>query len=38
MIEPTYEHDCDECIFLEHFGGYDIYIHKYKDKGITCES
>ena len=24
--EPQYAHDCDQCAFLGHFDGYDIYI------------
>jgi hypothetical protein len=22
---PVYEHDCDECLFLGHYGGADLY-------------
>jgi hypothetical protein len=24
-VEPRYEHDCDECVFLGHHGKYDLY-------------
>lgn len=25
-MEPRYEHDCDECIFLGHHNKYDLYV------------
>ena len=26
MIAPVYKHDCDNCVFLQHFKGYDLYV------------
>ena len=28
--KPAYQHDCDECVFLDHVVGHDFY---YCDKG-----
>jgi hypothetical protein len=28
MEKPIFEHDCEKCIFLGHYEGYDLYFCK----------
>jgi hypothetical protein len=27
MRKPEFKHDCDKCVFLDHFKGQDLYYH-----------
>ena len=31
--KPKFKHDCDKCLFLGHYRGYDCYICPNKDNG-----
>lgn len=35
MIEPTFEHDCDECAFLGHLLDHDVYVCPQGGIGLT---
>ena len=35
-MEPKYTHDCcpeDGCVFVQHWLGHDVYIHRYQTEG-----